>query len=197
MREPRLAAGTLVEMVWLIAFIVMFAAVSQEIGRETTTRPATAEAQWHASVDESHEIDPDAWENPSREDAFARLLRADVFAGTVVGSVGATPPHVFALRRLMQEDNSREIFVSLAERGTTAGRLYASVALGRLAPEQAAQLREELLQRGGHVETLVGCFMMEEAVADVLHEIDANKAILGRNSLLDGGRRRPTTQPAE
>ncbi len=119
-------------------------------------------------------IRPDPTSDPARL-AFAILQAAPTFSSAAVGEAGITPSEVLAWRTLLWSADAGTRFKDLLATGSPAGQLYALTGLRVIDPAFYRQAVTRVGRLGGTVQTVRGCIVMNERVADLVREIDEGR----------------------
>ena len=103
--------------------------------------------------------------------AVAMLRTSDHFMSAGIGYAGVTPNEVLAWRVIFNRPDADSIFQDLLSTSTVAGQLYALAGLrfsnSGAFPKAAARLQGNL----GLVQTIRGCIVSTETVAEVVADI--------------------------
>ncbi len=103
--------------------------------------------------------------------AVAILRTADHFTSAGIGYAGITPNEVLAWRVIFNRPDADSIFEDLLNTATVAGQLYALAGLrfsnSGAFPKAASRLQGNL----GIVQTIHGCIVSTQTVAEVVREI--------------------------
>jgi hypothetical protein len=99
--------------------------------------------------------------------AYEVLRTAHRFEGPYVGLSGATSEYALAFRVLVGSPNARAAFLTLFRDASRAGRLYAAAGIYFADPPSFDAAIAELAGSDGIVQTMDGCIVAEEHVAEI------------------------------
>ena len=116
--------------------------------------------------------DTSSQEDPSLAPPFDVLKNSNCFRIGGVGYAGQIPPEHIALVKLMEMTDSSQQLENLFSKGSTTGRLYALLGLYYVDHNKYEKLLPKLNNLSQEVETMAGCLVFKQKVADIIKQIE-------------------------
>jgi hypothetical protein len=124
--------------------------------------------------------------------AYARLLEATVFEQGFVGFAGLPSQNITAFNVLLKEKEADAAFKSLLDKARTAGQLYALSGLFYTDHKTFIVEIEKFKSSSETVNSISGCIMAEEKVAEIVASKDEKVAIIKPGETIEDFRAKHT-----
>lgn len=116
--------------------------------------------------------------SPQGQKAYEHLLKAERFEQGAVGYAGTVSRYIESFNLLLKEEAADEAFKGLLNEATTAGKLYALCGLYFTDYETFQKETENLAKSAESVETMSGCLISSEKVANLVEAKSQKVAII-------------------
>lgn len=108
-----------------------------------------------------------------RADALADLSHVTYFAVGCVGYSGQMSDGEINFRTIYSQKNNLEQFIRLYGVGNAAARMYALVALHKLAPDVYRHIKDNYKDRKVQIPTAVGCMVDSDSLEVLIRKLEA------------------------